>query len=451
MDENNSTSQQRTLNSVHHVKVDALRESWPNLSSEERLKAFKKLRRPTAEELFTGFSPKDQAELIEQLSAVEKRFWLRLLEPDDIADLIQEFPVETRDIYLAFLDSSSRLEVTALLAYAEDEAGGLMNPRFVRLRPDITVDVAVRYLRTQARKQVEHIHYAYVIDSHDKLLGTVSFRELLLASSPDKLVSEIMKTELITVPDTMDQETVSRIFAKAGLSAIPVVDEENHMKGIVTVDDVVDVVEEEATEDIHKFGGTEALNAPYFDVSLLSMIKKRAGWLTVLFVSEMFTATAMGYYEKQIERAVVLALFIPLIISSGGNSGSQASTIIIRSMALGEIKLRDWLKVFIREISTGIILGSILGIIGLCRILIWPNRETLYGEHYALVAATVSCSLIGIVLWGTLTGSMLPFVLRKIGLDPASASAPFVATLVDVTGIIIYFTVASLILGGILL
>jgi magnesium transporter len=223
------------------------------------------------------------------------------------------------------------------------------------------------------------------------------------------------------------------------------------MKGIITVDDVVDVVEEEATEDIQKLGGSEALDEPYLQISLGQMIKKRAGWLTVLFVGEMLTATAMGYYEHEISQAVVLALFIPLIISSGGNSGSQATSLIIRSLALREVRLRDWWRVLGREVATGLFLGLILGGVGMARILLWPTREQIYGPHFELVAITVAASLIGVVLWGSVAGSMLPFFLRRLGLDPATASAPFVATIVDVTGLVIYFTIASLILGGTLL
>jgi magnesium transporter len=260
-----------------------------------------------------------------------------------------------------------------------------------------------------------------------------------------------MATDLVTLPEDMDQEEVSRKFAQCGLSALPVVDSENRMKGIVTVDDVVEVVEEEATEDMHKLGGTEALDEPYLTIGLPAMIRKRAGWLTFLFVGEMLTATAMQFYEKQIEQAVVLALFIPLIISSGGNSGSQATSLVIRAMALREVRMRDWWRVFIRELIAGLSLGVILGFIGMIRILAWPARHQLYGEHFRLVAVTVASALVGVVLWGSIAGSMLPFVLRRIGFDPATSSAPFVATLVDVTGLVIYFSVASIILHGTLL
>ena len=260
-----------------------------------------------------------------------------------------------------------------------------------------------------------------------------------------------MSEDVVTVREDTDQEAVSRLFARHDLVAVPVVDAGGHMKGIVTADDIVDVVQEEATEDIQRLGGTEVLGAPYLHMSLPAMIKKRAGWLAALFLGEMLTATAMARYEDQIARAVVLALFVPLIISSGGNSGSQATTLVIRAMALGEVRLRDWWRVAHREVASGLGLGVILGSIGVARILVWQRAFHTYGPHAGSVAATVGLSLVGVVLWGCLAGSMLPFLLRRLGLDPASASAPFVATLVDVSGLIIYFTVAGIVLGGTLL
>jgi magnesium transporter len=337
-----------------------------------------------------------------------------------------------------------------LLAYAEDAAGGLMNPRYARVRPEMSVDEAISYLRRQAREQIETIYYAYVLDAQQHLRGVVSFRELFAAPG-EKKIQEVMHTNVVTVSEQLDQEAVSQLFAQHDLIALPVVDAEGRMKGIVTVDDIVDVVQEEATEDIQKIGGLEALEGPYLQIGFASMVRKRAGWLSALFLGEMLTATAMGYYEHEIERAVVLALFIPLIISSGGNSGSQASTLVIRAMALGEVRLRDWWRVVRREVAAGLVLGAILGGIGLTRILLWPSRAQVYGEHYVLVGLTVAASLVGVVLFGTIAGSMLPFILRGLGFDPASASAPFVATLVDVSGLIIYFTVASFILYGVLL
>jgi magnesium transporter len=325
-----------------------------------------------------------------------------------------------------------------------------MNPRFARVRPDMSVDQAISYLRLQARDRVETIYYAYALDSAQKLLGVVSFRDLF-AARPEQTVANIMRREVVTVRDDMDQEAVSRVFARHSLPAVPVVDAEGRMKGLVTLDDIVDVVQEEATEDIQRLGGTEALGAPYLRMALPAMIRKRAGWLAALFLGEMLTATAMARYEDEIAKAVVLALFVPLIISSGGNSGSQATTLVIRAMALGEVRLRDFFHVARREILSGLSLGVILGSIGVARILVWQTIFHTYGDHAGLVAATVGLSLVGVVMWGCLAGAMLTFLLRRLGLDPASASAPFVATLVDVSGLIIYFTVAGVVMGGTLL
>jgi magnesium transporter len=282
------------------------------------------------------------------------------------------------------------------------------------------------------------------------LLGVVTFRDLIVAPG-DKLVKEVMRTEVISAPEDLDQEALSQLFMRHHLMMVPVVDAEGRIKGIVSVDDIVHVVQEEATEDIQKIGGVETLEGPYLQIPLLKMIQKRAGWLAALFLGEMLTATAMGQFEAEIARAVVLALFVPLIISSGGNSGSQATTLVIRAMALGEVRLRDWWRVIRREFVTGLGLGTILAAIGLTRILLWQGLFNVYGDHYFLLAMTVALSLIGVVMWGSLIGSILPFILRGLGFDPASASAPFVATLVDVTGLVIYFSVAAMVLRGTLL
>lgn len=444
------SEQDPTLDLHEPVENPSLRDRWAALPPEERLERLRSLPREDAEDVFLMLSPREQCGLITHMRPGERRSWLRLLAPDDAADLIQHVPVEDKADLLALLDTDTRMDVEALLAYAEDHAGGLMNPRFIRLRPDVSVDVAIRYLRAQARNRVETLQYGYVLDHEQRLLGAVSFRDLLVAP-PEAQVSTIMTTELVTVDESLDQEDVSRRFVETGLNAIPVLDRGRHMKGIVTVDDVVDVVQEEATEDMQKLGGSEALDQPYMETPLARMIRKRAGWLVILFFSELLTATAMGYYEHEISRAVVLVLFLPLIMSSGGNSGSQATSLIIRALALREVRLRDWWRVLGREIAAGLALGVILGLIAMIRILLWPSRNERYGEHYFLIALTVSGSLVGVVLWGSLAGSMLPFALRKLGFDPATASAPFVATLVDVTGLMIYFTVASFVLHGTLL
>ena len=357
------------------------------------------------------------------------------------------------------LQQASEMEVTvvaersrhglAASPYPEDEAGALMHAGYVRISPDITVEEAIAEIRQQAG-QVEMIYYAYVLDESQHLRGVVSFRELLSAERSRK-IREVMRTDYVYVVEDADQETVAQLLAKHRLLAVPVLDQEGHMLGIITSADVAGLVQQEAGEDILKIGGMEALDGPYLEVTFGQMVRKRAGWLAILFVGEMLTATAMGFFSAEIERAVVLALFIPLIISSGGNSGSQATTLVIRAMALGEIRLRDWWRVIRRELAAGLTLGTILGIIGISRILLWHTLRGTYGPHYLVVALTIGCSLVGVVMFGTTAGSMLPFLLRRCGLDPASASAPFVATLVDVTGLVIYFSVANVILRGILL
>ncbi|QDE93846.1 magnesium transporter [Myxococcus xanthus] len=432
------------------VHEDELRDAWPALSERERVEGFHLLPPERARDFFATLEPPLQLGLLEALSSGERGTWLRVLAPDDAADVVRRLPPEAREAWLALLDAPSLREVRALLAYGEDAAGGLMNPRFVRVRPELRIDEALSYLRRQAREQVETVYYAYVLDAAQRLEGVVSLRQLFQAT-PDKAVREVMRTDLIRVREDTDQEEVGRLFARYGLAAIPVVDDQGRMKGIVTLDDIVSVVQAEATEDIQKVGGTEALGAPYLEVSLPAMLKKRAGWLLVLFLSEMLTATAMTRYQDEIARAVVLSLFVPLIISAGGNAGSQASTLVIRALALAQVRLRDVVRVLRRELLSGLALGLVLGSVGVARILLWQVLFHLYGEHAFRVALTVGLAVLGVVTWGTLAGSMLPFLLRRLGFDPASASAPFVATLVDVSGLVIYFTTAELILRGTLL
>ena len=430
--------------------ADDLRDAWPALDTEERLEGFRLLDPGEAESLIEGLEAREQSALLVAMTPAERQLWMRQLAPDDAADAVQAAAPEQRESLLAALDAPTRREVSALLAYAEDEAGGLMSPRYVRLRPDMTVDEAVAYLRRAARERVETIYYIYVLDAEQRLLGVVSFRELF-AAPPDSPVRQVMRTNIISVRDDLDQEAVANVIAENGLMAVPVLDAEGRIRGIVTVDDIVDVVREEATEDIQKIGGTQALDAPYLQVGLFEMVRKRGVWLTVIFVGQLLTTTAMSVFESELARAVVLALFIPLVISSGGNSGSQASTLVIRAMAMQEVRLRDWWLVLRREIAAGLLLGLVLGGIGLLRIVLWPGRVDQFGEHFLLIGITVAVSLVWIVMWGAIAGSMLPFALRRLGLDPASASAPFIATIVDVTGLVIYFSVANVVLAGTLL
>jgi magnesium transporter len=431
-------------------EADELLDQWPFLRKSERVNRFQGLPREQMDNFFLGgLDARSQSELVLALPEGERRLYIRLLAPDDAADLIQESPERDRPYLLELLDDMTRQDARALLAYREDVAGGLMNPRFARLRPNASIDEAITYLRQQLT-YVETIYYAYALDEEQQLLGVVSLKDLV-AADPTKTVEDVMNTKVFKVSEATDQKEIAHLLSLHGIEAIPVVDGQNRMKGIVTADDVIEVLREEDTADIQKIGGMEALDGPYLETGFLAMIRKRAGWLVILFLGEMLTASAMTHYEHQIEEAVVLALFIPLLISSGGNTGSQATTLIIRAMALGQLRLKDWWRVIGRELAAGIVLGCLLGAIGFARILVWQAVAKTYGEHYMLVGLTIALSLLGIVTFGTVAGSMLPFILRRCGFDPASASAPFVATLVDVTGIIIYFNVAKLVLTGTLL
>ena len=324
-----------------------------------------------------------------------------------------------------------------------------MTPDFVSVRKEWTLRHVLDHVRAHGRDS-ETLNVIYVVNGNNRLIDDLRIREILLAPL-HAIVSDLCDNRFVSLNATDDKKEAVKVFRQYDRTVLPVIDSHGRLVGIVTLDDVLDVAEEEATREIQKFGGLEALDEPYMSTPLLEMIRKRATWLVILFVGEMLTATAMGYFEHEISRAVVLALFVPLIISSGGNSGSQAATLIIRALALGEVKLRDWWRVMRREVLSGLLLGLILGTIGFVRIALWSAFSSLYGEHWMLVGLTVSCSLLGIVLWGTITGSMLPFILKWLGMDPATSSAPFVATLVDVTGLIIYFSVALVILHGTLL
>ena len=335
--------------------------------------------------------------------------------------------------------------------YPADTAGGIMSTDFLAVPWTATVEDALQRIRVHHGGVDESVCATYVVDAEERLRRVVSLRELV-SSDPARRIWELgRKKKLCTVRPDTDREEVARLIARYDLLAVPVVDENQRMLGIVTVNQVIDALVAEGTEDVHKLGGMEALDEPYMAISLPRMVRKRAGWLAALFIGEMLTATAMGHFEGEIQRAVVLALFIPLIISSGGNSGSQATSLIIRAMALRELHHRDWARVALRELPSGLVLGSFLGAIGAIRILLWQACGFYdYGPHYGLVALTVAVALVGVVTFGSLTGSMLPFILRRLGFDPASASAPFVATLVDVTGLVIYFTVALVVLRGVL-
>jgi len=410
---------------------------------------FRILPRDVAAETFEHLSLDRQAALVETLADKQLVGILDEMAPDDRTRLLEELPSEVTRRLVQTLSPDQRKIANQLLGYPERSAGRSMTPEYVALRPEMSVREALAYIREHASKS-ETINVVYVTDARGKLLDDIRLAALVLAD-PDASVADLDDRALVSIPATALREDVVAAFEKYDRVALPVTDSNGALVGIITVDDVLDVQAEEATEDIQKLGGMEALEAPYLDIDLPTMVRKRAGWLTVLLVGEMLTATAMSRYQHEIENASVLALFVPLIISSGGNSGSQATSLIIRSLALREVELSDWWRVFVRELRSGAVLGLILGVIGFVRVQFWPSREALYTVHYTRVALTISFSLVGVVLFGAIVGSMLPFILRRFKLDPATASAPFVATLVDVTGLIIYFSVAHYFLKGLLL
>ena len=410
---------------------------------------FRLLPREQAAQIFSYLPLERQQELLKALAHEEVVHILNAMSDDDRTELLEELPAQVTQRLLNSLSPEERKLASQFLGYKENTVGRLMTPHFVRLRPHWTIAHALDHIRRYGMDS-ETMSMLYVIDENGKLIDDLRIRQLLLAP-PEAHISDLMDSRFIALKATDDREAAVQVFKDADRNALPVTDTQGVLIGIVTVDDILDVAEEEATEDIQKIGGTEALDEPYMEIAIPSMVKKRVTWLIVLFLSEMLTATAMGRFENEIAKAVVLSIFVPLVISSGGNSGSQASTLIIRAMALGEVTLRDWWRVFRRELLSGLSLGAILGTIGFLRITIWSLVFHSYGEHWFLLALTVGVALIGIVLWGSLSGSMLPFLLRKVGLDPATSSAPFVATLVDVSGLIIYFTVAAIILRGTLL
>jgi magnesium transporter len=396
--------------------------------------------------VFEYLPPNAQHRLLPAMSRDDLAALLNDMAPDDRTLFLSELPTHATHELLTLLGPEERARAEALLAHPPDSVGRLMTPEYVAIRAEWTVQEVLDHIRVHGHDS-ETLNVLYVIDDRGVLVDDLRMREILLVA-PTTRVSQLLNRRFVALRAIDDQRTAVQLFRREDRTALPVVDDHGVLIGIVTVDDVLDAAQEMATRDLQRFGGTEALGEPYLAISTLRMIRKRAGWLIVLFLGEMFTATAMGFFEAEIARAVVLALFVPLIISSGGNSGSQASTLVIRALALGELTLADWWRVGRREIVSGLALGAVLGGIGFLRIAGWSLFTDLYGPHWALVAATVGVALIGVVLWGALVGSMLPFGLRRLGFDPATSSAPLVATLVDVTGLVIYFSIGVVILRG---
>lgn len=396
-----------------------------------------------------------QKSIVSQLPSFKTAELLNELQADDRTDFLEDLPKEVLRDLIKLLDPEERLVTLSLLGYPEDSVGRLMIPDYVYVYEHNTVEEVFQIIRKFA-KNTETIDVIYVINDQGQLMDDLRIKEFILAA-PNTLVNELMDERVISLNANDDQEHANQIFKMNNRVALPVVDDNNVLLGIITIDDILWVATEEFSEDMQKMGGTQALDEPYLETPFLKLMKKRAGWLIVLFFGELLTASALAYFNDEISKATVLVMFMPLIASSGGNSGSQASTLIIQAMAVGEVSLTDWWRVMRREIFSGITLGGLLGLIGFIRICLWHVLMThgvfqdLYGVHWFLVATSVSISLVGVVLWGTITGSMLPLILKRLGADPAVSSAPFVATLVDVTGLVIYFSVAYLFLRGVLL
>ena len=420
-----------------------------SLPVEDQVIVFRILPRGLAADVFEYLNLAAQELLLKTMAQDDVAALLNDMAPDDRTHLLDELPAAITKQMLSLLTPEERIIAISLLGYPEDSIGRLMTPDYVSVRQDWTVEQVLAHIRSHGQDS-ETLSTIYVVDEEGVLIDSLRIRNILLAS-PATRVSDLMDHRVVALKASDDQETAISIFRREDCTALPVTDSLGILIGIVTVDDVLDVAEAEATEDIQKIGGVEALDEPFLQIPLARLIRKRANWLVILFFGELLTATAMGFFEKEIERAVVLALFVPLIISSGGNSGSQASTLVIRAMALDEIRVRDWWRVMRREVLAGLALGSILGAIGFLRIALWSAFFNVYGDHWFWVALTVGLALIGVVIWGTLAGSMLPFVMRRLGFDPATSSAPFVATLVDVTGLLIYFGIAVVLLRGTLL
>ena len=426
-----------------------------DMPEDEQVIIFRVLPHALAADVFEYLDFDAQQKLLRAMAHEQVVAILNEMSPDDRTALLEELPSAAARQLIRLLTPEERRVATVLLGYPEGSVGRLMTPDFIAVHEDWTVQQVLDYIREHGQDS-ETLNVIYVVDERGKLIDDIRMREFLLKPLTSA-VRDLMQKTFVALNVIDSQQEALNIFRKYDRTALPVIDSSGVLVGIVTIDDMLDVAEAEATEDIQKFGGMEALDEPYMRISFWRMVRKRAGWLVILFLGEMLTATAMANFQDEIARAVVLALFLPLIISSGGNSGSQASTLIVRAMALGEVTLRDWWRVAGREIRAGLSLGIILGIIGTLRVALWSIvgekyfHRDLYGPHWPLVAITVGLALVGVVLWGSLSGSMLPFVLRRVGADPATSSAPFVATLVDVTGLVIYFSIALFIMRGAML
>ncbi|MDM1395977.1 magnesium transporter [Myroides odoratimimus] len=422
-------------------------EAITEMKRTDRNLAFLKLSPDLKVEVFSFLDINIQEEIVRSMTREDYADVLNNLEPDDRTELLEDFPDELIKYSINLLNDKEKQIALNLIGYKEDSIARLMTPLYIQTKANKTVRQVLDHIKIYGKK-AETLNYIYVVDDHNRLIDDLKLGELVLADE-NTLIADLIDNTFASITSTTKTEDAFDIFEKYDRSALPIITESGVLVGIVTFDDILDAIKDRDTEDIQKFGGMEELDLSYTHTPLFELVRKRAGWLIILFLGEMLTASAMGHFEDEIEKAVVLALFVPLIISSGGNSGSQAASLIIRAMALGELKLSDWWYVMRKEIASGVMLGGILGIIGFVRIFIWQEAGIYdYGEHWIAIGLSVSVSLLFIVLWGTLSGSLIPFILRKFGMDPATASAPFVATLVDVSGLIIYFSIAAMFLSG---
>jgi magnesium transporter len=445
---------QRDFNQLREIlcgfPAPDIAEIFTDLSSDDEAVLMRILPHDLAAEVFEYLSVEDQEKLLHALGNEQVANILNDIAADDRTALLEELPAAATQKLLNLLSPHERKIASDLLGYPKHSIGRRMTPEYVAIQKSWTVAEVLAHLRKQGDKR-DVVGQLYVVDEKGLLVDLVRLRNLVVAD-PAAPVTELLENQFFALRAANDQETAVAAFKKYDVTMLPVINSQGVLVGVVTVDDVLDLAEREATEDMQKMGGMEALDAPYFKISVFAMVKKRAPWLSVLFVSEMFTSSAMQFFQNEIEKAAVLAIFLPLILSSGGNSGSQATTLIIRAMALRDVMLRDWWRVFRRELAAGLLLGVTLALLGIVRILLWQEFHLKdYGPHYMLLALTIGGSLIGVVLWGSLIGAMLPIFLKLLRLDPATCSAPFVATMVDVTGIVIYFTVAFHLLHGTLL
>lgn len=446
---------------VQDGDVEALQEALNDLSpfelaelissksDEEQSLLFNALSPAVALKTFDYLPTQVQRKVLLNMPTMEAAFLLKELTPDDRTNFLQDLPREVIDALIKLLPPDERTLTLSLLGYPRGSIGRLMTPDYLSVKMDWTIEKVLDHIQAYGHDS-ETINMIYVVDDVGRLLDDIKLKDFLFVPRHSK-VETIADNQYVALSVNDSDESAIDAFKQHGRIALPVIDNYGILLGIVTIDDILRLSNQEATEDMQKVGGMEALDEPYMQAPFLELMRKRAGWLVILFIGEMFTATAMGYFEAEIAKAVVLALFLPLIISSGGNAGSQASTLVIRAMALGEVKLSDWWKIVRREVFSGLFLGTVLGIIGFLRVTIWSLFTNIYGEYWFLIALTIGFALVGVVLWGTLAGATLPLVLRRAGVDPATSSAPFVATIVDVTGVIIYFLIAIVVLKGTLL